>query len=92
MPIFDRFDVVSVPFPYTDRPVRQRRPALVVSQPAHERATGLIWVVIGFLVLIAVFLGIDPGTRVALYVAPIWFAILAIGYRLVRTEPSPQLT
>jgi mRNA interferase MazF len=45
MPIFDRFDVVSVPFPYTDRPVRQRRPALVVSQPAHEQATGLIWVV-----------------------------------------------
>jgi len=30
MPIFDRFDVVSVPFPYTDRPMRQRRPALVV--------------------------------------------------------------
>lgn len=45
MPIFDRFDVVSVPFPYTDRPVRQRRPALIVSQPAHEQATGLIWVV-----------------------------------------------
>ena len=50
------------------------------------------WVVLGFLVLIAVFLGIDPDTRVALYVAPVWFAILAIGYRLVRTEPSPQLT
>jgi mRNA interferase MazF len=45
MAILDRFDVVSVPFPYTDRPVRQRRPALVVSQPAHEEATGLIWVV-----------------------------------------------
>jgi mRNA interferase MazF len=45
MPTFDRFDVVSVPFPYTDRPVRQRSPALVVSQPAHEQATGLIWVV-----------------------------------------------
>jgi len=45
MAIFDRFDVVSVPFPYTDRPVRQRRPALVVSRPAHEQATGLIWVV-----------------------------------------------
>jgi mRNA interferase MazF len=45
MPTFDRFDVVSVPFPYTDRPVRQRRPALIVSQPAHEQATGLIWVV-----------------------------------------------
>jgi mRNA interferase MazF len=45
MAIFDRFDIVSVPFPYTDRPVRQRRPALVVSQPAQEQATGLIWVV-----------------------------------------------
>jgi mRNA interferase MazF len=45
MAIFDRFDVVSVPFPYTDRPVRQRRPALIVSQSAYEQATGLIWVV-----------------------------------------------
>ena len=45
MPTFDSFDVVSVPFPYTDRPVRQRRPALIVSQPEHERATGLLWVV-----------------------------------------------
>jgi mRNA interferase MazF len=45
MPTFSSFDVVSVPFPYTDRPVRQRRPAMVVSQPEHERATGLLWVV-----------------------------------------------
>jgi mRNA interferase MazF len=37
--------VVSVPFPYTDRPVRQRRPALVVSGPAYEQKTGLLWVV-----------------------------------------------
>jgi len=43
MPTFDRFDVVSVPFPYTDRPVRQRRPALVVSRPEHEQMTGLLW-------------------------------------------------
>ena len=48
------------------------------------------WVVLGFLVLIALFLGIDPDTRVALYVAPIWFAILALGYRLVRAEAGPQ--
>lgn len=34
------WDIVKVPFPYTDRPVRQRRPALVVS--AGER---LLWVV-----------------------------------------------
>ena len=46
MPTFDRFDVVSVPFRYTDRPVRQRRPALVVSAPAYEQATGLVWVMI----------------------------------------------
>ena len=45
MPTFSSFDVVSVPFPYTDRPVRQRRPALVVSQPGHEQETGLLWVV-----------------------------------------------
>ena len=42
------------------------------------------WLVLAFLALIAVFLAIDPDTRVALYVAPIWFAILALGYRLVR--------
>jgi mRNA interferase MazF len=45
MPTFDRFDVVSVPFPYTDRPIRQRRPALVVSVPSYEQRTGLLWVV-----------------------------------------------
>jgi mRNA interferase MazF len=31
---FDQWDVVVVPFPFTDRPVRRRRPALVVSQRA----------------------------------------------------------
>ncbi len=46
MPTFDRFDVVSVPFRCTDRSVRQRRPALVVSAPAYEQATGLVWVMI----------------------------------------------
>ena len=45
MPTFDPFDIVSVPFPYTDRPVRERRPALVVSSPEHEQRTGMIWVV-----------------------------------------------
>ena len=30
---FDRWDVVVVPFPFTDRPVSRRRPALVVSRP-----------------------------------------------------------
>jgi AAT family amino acid transporter/D-serine/D-alanine/glycine transporter len=49
------------------------------------------WAVLAFLVLIAIFLGIDPDTRVALFVAPAWFAILAIGYRLVNPEDRQQL-
>jgi len=42
------------------------------------------WVVVGFLVMVAILLGLDEGTRVALYVAPGWFIILAISYQLVR--------
>lgn len=30
---FEQWQVVVVPFPFTDRPVRHRRPALVVSRP-----------------------------------------------------------
>jgi amino acid transporter, AAT family len=45
---------------------------------------------VAFLILVAVFLGIDEGTRVALYVAPVWFAILGIGYQLARTR-APQV-
>jgi mRNA interferase MazF len=44
MPNFNRFDVVAVPFPYTDRPRLQRRPALVISHPAFEERFGLLWV------------------------------------------------
>jgi mRNA interferase MazF len=44
MPSFERGDVIKVPFPYTDRATRQRRPALVVSGPELERAHGLLWV------------------------------------------------
>lgn len=38
------WDVVRVPFPYTDRPVRQRRPALVVAMPDTGTNPGLVWV------------------------------------------------
>jgi mRNA interferase MazF len=44
MPTFEAWDIVKVPFPYTDRPVRQRRPALVVAAGAIEREHGLLWV------------------------------------------------
>ena len=42
---FSRWDVVAVPFPYTDRPISQRRPALVVSSQRFEMTYGLLWVV-----------------------------------------------
>jgi mRNA interferase MazF len=44
MPSFEVWDVVKVPFPYTDRPVRQHRPALVVAAGALESDHGLLWV------------------------------------------------
>ncbi|HIJ37654.1 MAG TPA: type II toxin-antitoxin system PemK/MazF family toxin [Rhodospirillaceae bacterium] len=44
MPDFEAWDIVKVPFPYTDRPVRQRRPALVVGANGIQRAHGLLWV------------------------------------------------
>jgi mRNA interferase MazF len=45
MASFEPGDVIKVPFPYTDRPTRQSRPALVVSAPALEDRHGLLWVV-----------------------------------------------
>lgn len=45
MPIFEQGDVIKVPFPYTDRPTRQSRPALVVSTGGIEKVHGLLWVV-----------------------------------------------
>ena len=44
MPTFERYDVVSVPFPYVERAVLARRPALVVSSPSLEHRLGLLWV------------------------------------------------
>ena len=43
MPIFEPWDVVKIPFSYTDRPVRQRRPALVVAAGELQRRHGLLW-------------------------------------------------
>jgi mRNA interferase MazF len=43
MQSFEVWDVVKVPFPYTDRPVRQRRPALVFAAGALLSEHGLLW-------------------------------------------------
>ena len=45
MPTFETWDIVRVPFPYTDRPVRQRRPALVIVAGEFAATHGLLWVV-----------------------------------------------
>lgn len=45
MPTFSQGDVIKVPFPHTDRPTRQARPALVVSIGDIEALHGLLWVV-----------------------------------------------
>jgi mRNA interferase MazF len=43
MPTFEVWDIVKVPFPYTDRPVRQWRPALAIAAGRLEDNYGLIW-------------------------------------------------
>ena len=44
MPGFEVWDVVKVPFPYTNRPVQQRHSALMVVVPAAPGAPDLLWV------------------------------------------------
>lgn len=41
---FEQGDVVRVPFPYTDRSTRQRRPALVISRGGVGDQAALVWV------------------------------------------------
>lgn len=45
MPDFKQGDVIRVPFPYTDRHTRQRRPALVVSHGGIGERGTLLWVI-----------------------------------------------
>ena len=40
MSVDDRFAVVRVPFPFTDRQVQKRRPALVLSPPGFQQGCG----------------------------------------------------
>jgi amino acid transporter, AAT family len=47
------------------------------------------WVVLAFLVAVTGLLWLDPDTRVALYVAPAWFALLGLAYLRVRRRPQP---
>jgi AAT family amino acid transporter/D-serine/D-alanine/glycine transporter len=46
------------------------------------------WMVIVFLLAVTAMLGLDDDTRVALYVAPVWFALLAVSYVLSKPQPA----
>jgi AAT family amino acid transporter len=65
------------------------------AKPVHFRMPGAPvanWLVVAFLLMVAVFLGFDPSTRVALYVAPIWFGLLAIAYQVTKRQRVSALT
>ena len=44
MPSFEPGDVIKAPFPFVEKPVKQYRPALVVSSPELQKLHGLLWV------------------------------------------------
>lgn len=58
------------------RPVFYRMPGAPVAN----------WLVLVFLVLVCALMALDSGTRVALYVAPIWFGLVTIAY--LRHRPA----
>jgi amino acid transporter, AAT family len=45
------------------------------------------WVIVAFLLFVTGMLWLQPDTRVALYVAPVWFALLAVAYFSSRPQP-----
>ncbi|MEU7375531.1 amino acid permease [Streptomyces albidoflavus] len=47
------------------------------------------WFALCFLTLVVVMMGIDPDTRISLYCAPLWAAILLVSYRVLRAR-DPQ--
>jgi AAT family amino acid transporter/D-serine/D-alanine/glycine transporter len=48
------------------------------------------WLVVAFLLVVTGMLWLDPKTRVALYVAPAWFALLGIGFTRTRSKAAAQ--
>jgi amino acid transporter, AAT family len=55
-------------------PVRFRMPGAPYSN----------WLVLIFLGMVVILLGTEESTRVAIYVAPIWFGLLGLGYHFTR--------
>jgi AAT family amino acid transporter/D-serine/D-alanine/glycine transporter len=49
------------------------------------------WAVLAFLAAVSVLLWRDPDNRVALFVAPVWFGLLGIGYAWLKRRSAAQL-
>jgi AAT family amino acid transporter len=45
------------------------------------------WLIIVFMLIVGAMFSLDADTRVALYVAPFWFGLLAVSYYLRRKRP-----
>jgi len=63
-----------------------RAPASPFRMPGAPFAN---WAVLAFLAAVSALLWRDPDNRVALYVAPVWFGLLTIGYLASKSRP-PQ--
>jgi len=63
-----------------------RAPASPFRMPGAPFAN---WAVLAFLAAVSALLWRDPDNRVALYVAPVWFGLLTIGY-LASKSRTPQ--
>jgi AAT family amino acid transporter/D-serine/D-alanine/glycine transporter len=49
------------------------------------------YLVLAFLILMLMLLAFDEGTRIALYVGPVWFAILAVGYLVAKSRAPKEM-
>lgn len=57
--------------------------ALKFKMPWHPISS---YIALAFLLMVVVLMAFIPGMRVALFVAPIWFLILYIGYKLIKIK------
>jgi AAT family amino acid transporter len=64
-----------------------RAPAATFRMPG---APVVNWLVIAFLLFVTAMLWLRPDTRVALYVAPVWFGLLAVGYFGAKPRAAPD--
>jgi AAT family amino acid transporter/D-serine/D-alanine/glycine transporter len=46
------------------------------------------WLVLAFLACVSGLLALDPGTRVALYVAPVWFALVGVAFGRFKSQKA----